>query len=102
MKPEDAAKNIAANVRRLRRAKGWTQVEAGEKLRAAGGPNWSKAMWSMVERTVDGRKMRAFTAEEVVHLASLFGVPIAELFDEPPMVPCPQCDGTGLVVEGES
>lgn len=96
MNPEEAPRNIAYNVRRLRRARGWTQEQAAEAVHSLGGPLWSKAAWSSIERSAETDRVRAFTAEEIVYFAETFEVPIAELFAPPP-VPCPHCNGTGWV-----
>jgi len=96
--PKNTPRVIAANVRRLRREEGWKQAEAAEELHAMGGPLWSKASWSYMERSAENDRVKAFTAEEIAWLALLFDVPIAELFKEPPPPPepCSHCDGTGL------
>jgi transcriptional regulator with XRE-family HTH domain len=96
MKPADAPRNIAYNIRRLRRARGWTQVQAAEAMRSLGGPDWNKQAWSWAERSAEIDRVRQFTAEEIAYLAETFEVSIAELFAQPP-VPCPHCDGTGWI-----
>lgn len=99
--PDEPAKNIAANVRRLRRKRGWTQEQAGRVMHEHGGPLWSKAGWSWAERSVDGKRVRQFTAHELAVLAEIFEVEIGELFAEPPEEPvtiaCPRCEGEGTI-----
>lgn len=93
----NAARRIAANVRSLRRAAGWQQQEAAARLAQAGGPTWTVAAWSAMERSAVTDRVRAFTADEIEALADLFGVAVGDLFGDPSMVKCPHCDGTGEV-----
>lgn len=99
MSPDEAPRIIAANVRRLRRERGWKQEEAADALHAAGGPSWSKATWSALETSANGDRVRAFSATEVAYLAVTFDVPVGDLYAPPPPepVPCPHCDGTGWI-----
>lgn len=92
-----ASRIVAANVRRLRKANGWTQMEAATQLAEIGGPTWGNANWSAMERTIDGTRMRSFSADDLVWLSKLFGVPIGDLFEDVPMIPCPNCNGVGEV-----
>jgi transcriptional regulator with XRE-family HTH domain len=84
-----AAETVSRNVRRLRRARGWTQTEAGQRFAAiAGCVPWSVAVWSAAEAS--GRvRQRSWTADELAVLAELFRVPVGDLFD--PQPPCPVC-----------
>lgn len=93
---------VAANVRRLRRAASWSQDDARARLTEVtdGRLDWSRATWSAAERSVDGIRQRAFTADEIVALAEVFGVEVGELFrGHTGTRPCPTCRGTGRVVE---
>lgn len=95
----DAARNIAINIRRLRRGKGWTQSEATERIAAIGGPTWGKANWSAMERSADGTRSCAFPADILVWLAKLFEVEVGVLFEAvPEPIRCPHCDGTGEIL----
>jgi hypothetical protein len=82
-----AAETVSRNVRRLRWARGWTQEEAGQKFGAIYGEVWSNAMWSIGEQT-GGQRQRAWTANQLVALAELFGVAVGDLLgDEPRVAP---------------
>lgn len=86
-----AAENISRNVRRLRRARGWTQEEAAQLFgRIAGAPAMSKASWSAGERAPETGRPKSWTANEVAALAELFGIPVGDLFD--PQPPCRACN----------
>lgn len=93
----NAARRIAANIRSLRIAAGWQQHEACVRLAQQGGPVWSAAAWSAMERSVAADRVRSFNADEIEALAELFGVTVADLFAQPSMVKCPNCNGTGEV-----
>ena len=86
-----AAENISRNVRRLRRARGWTQEEAGQRLAEITGKPQSKASWSAGERHPETGRTKSWTANEVAALAVLFDVPVGDLFE--PQPPCRACDG---------
>lgn len=98
----NASRTVARNVRRLRLAAGLTQTEAAEKLAALGGPSWSKATWSAMERSVETDRIRAFSADDVSWLACLFGIAPGDLFEEPSTISCPHCDGTGEITVAKS
>jgi hypothetical protein len=94
----DVRRTIASNIRRLRKARGWSQEEAERRL-AAHGLAWSNVVWCAAEKSADrDDRIRSFTAEEIVALASLFEVTPNELFGTPEIVTCPRCDGSGRVV----
>lgn len=94
-----ASRIVAANIRALRKGKGWTQAEATERMIAIGGPKWGNANWSAMERSLDGARVCAFPADVLFWLAKLFGVSVGDLFEETPEpVPCPSCGGTGEVL----
>lgn len=84
----NAARTVSRNVRRLRRARGWTQEEAGQSFGAVYGETWSNAVWSASEQT-DGRRQRAWTADQLAAVAELFGVTVGDLFAEC----CSKCGG---------
>lgn len=85
-----AAHNISRNVRRLRRAKGWTQAEAAERMAALTGFRTSTASWSAGERAPETNRAKSWSANEVAALAELFEVPVGDLFEAHP--PCRACD----------
>lgn len=85
-----AAHNISRNVRRLRRARGWTQEEATQRFaQIAGIPAMTKAWWSAGERAPETGRPKSWTANEVATLAELFEVPVGDLFEAQP--PCRAC-----------
>lgn len=76
-----ARDNISKNVRRLRRARGWTQEEACTRFgNVIGAPAMSKASWSAGERAPETDRPKSWTANEVAALAVLFGVSVGDLF----------------------
>ncbi len=75
------------NMTAMRKRRGWTQEEFAERLETVLGDRWSIAVVSAAERSVTGKRVREFTADELVALARTFEVPIGSLFlmtaDEP-------------------
>ncbi|MFE9127005.1 helix-turn-helix transcriptional regulator [Streptomyces sp. NPDC007148] len=84
-----AAENISRNVRRLRRAKGWTQEDAARRMSAVSGKRVSLASWSAAERSPETGRPKAWTANEIAALAELFGVAAGDLFGDH----CSKCGG---------
>ncbi|MEX3206024.1 helix-turn-helix domain-containing protein [Streptomyces acidiscabies] len=84
-----AAEIISRNVRRLRRARGWTQAEAAQKLSAITGQLLSNVSWSAAERSPETGRPKSWTANEIAALAELFDVPVGDLFE--PQPPCRVC-----------
>lgn len=74
---------VAFNLRRARELKGWTQDEAAEHLEPHLGARWSKASYSAAERSVDGERIREFTADDLVAFARTFRLPIAWFLTPP-------------------
>src|SRR5689334_19601190 len=68
---------VAYNLRRARELRQWTQEEAAERLEPYLGERWSKATFSAAERSVDGDRIRQFSADDLVALARGFDLPIA-------------------------
>ncbi len=85
---------VAHNLTRAREWKGWTQDQAAEALAPYLGKRWSKASMSQAERSVAGRFIRNFDADEIVALARGFGLPIGWFFMPPP----PWSDQPGVPV----
>lgn len=75
---------VAFNMRRLRRDRGWTQQELGERL---GGR--SNASVSAMERSCESKRVKKFDADEIAMIADVLGVTPNELFT--PRTPCPNC-----------
>jgi transcriptional regulator with XRE-family HTH domain len=71
---------VAANITEQRRRRGWTQDEFAERLEKVLGERWSIAVVSAAERSVTGKRVREFSADELVALARVFEVPIGTLF----------------------
>jgi len=66
--PREQASIIGANIRALRRDRGWTQAQLGELM------EWpTNSTVCAAEGRRDGRQ-RGFTTEEVQRLADIFGV----------------------------
>jgi|GEM_PF-1927267 len=74
---------IAFNLTVARQLRGWTQEEAAVKLEPFVGARWSKATFSSAERSIDGRRIRQFTADEIVAFSRCFDVPIGFFFMPP-------------------
>ena len=75
---------VAFNLARAREWKGWTQDEAAEALEPYLGKRWSKASVSQAERSIAGRFIRQFDADEIVAFARAFELPIGWFFMPPP------------------
>ena len=75
---------VAYNLARARALRGWTQAEAAEWLKPYLGVRWSVASFSAAERSYDGKKLREFTADEIVAFAQAFEQPILFFFTAPP------------------
>ena len=75
---------IAYNLAEARALRGWTQEVAAAELEQHIGARWSKATFSAAERSVDGHRVRKFTADEIVAFSRCFGVPIGFFFMPPP------------------
>jgi hypothetical protein len=74
---------VAFNLTVARQLRGWTQEEAAAKLEPYVGARWSKATFSSAERSIDGRRIRQFTADEIVAFSRCFDVPIGFFFMPP-------------------
>lgn len=75
---------VAYNLRRLRLELDLTQEGAVERV----GPflpakPWSRVVWSAAERSVAGKRIRQFDADEIVAIATAFDVPVSAFFMPP-------------------
>ncbi len=75
---------VAFNLAQAREWRDWTQEEAAEALEPFLGVRWSKATLSQAERSVAGRFIRNFTADEIVAFARGFELPVTWFFMPPP------------------
>jgi hypothetical protein len=75
---------VAYNLTRAREWKGWTQDQAAEALAPYLGTRWSKASFSQAERSIAGRFIRNFDADEIVAFARAFELPVTWFFLPPP------------------
>jgi hypothetical protein len=75
---------VAYNLAQARMWKNWTQEEAAAELEPYLGVRWSKASFSSAERSVDGQRVRQFSADELVAFSRCFGVPVGFFFLPPP------------------
>ena len=71
---------VAQRIAFARQLRGWTQEEAADRLEPYLGAKWSAATFSIVERSIDGKRIRQFTADELVALSRAFDVPIGWWF----------------------
>jgi hypothetical protein len=74
---------VAYNLARARLYRSWTQEQAAVALAPYLGTTWSVANFSAIERSVDGGRIRQFTADELFALSRGFGLPIG-FFLTPP------------------
>lgn len=81
---------VAYNLAEARALRGWTQEEAAARLEDFVGSRWSKATFSAAERSVDGRRVRQFTADEIVAFSRCFDVPVGFFFMPPRPSQTPQ------------
>ncbi len=74
---------VAFNLTRARIDRGWSQPEAAAALEPFLGVRWSRASYSAVERSVDGVRIKQFSADELVAIARCFGRPIGWFLTPP-------------------
>ena len=75
---------VAHNLTQAREWRGWTQDQLAEALEPYLGKRWSKASVSQAERSVAGRFIRQFTADEIVAFARALDLPLGWFFMPPP------------------
>jgi hypothetical protein len=93
---------VAYNLPRARMVRGWTQEQAAEALAPYLGTKWSVANFSAIERSVDGGRIRQFTADDLFAFSRAFRLPIG-FFLTPPVddprtygIATPDADRDGL------
>ncbi len=74
---------VGYNLFCARQERGWTQAQAAEALEPHLGVRWTVAQVSAAERSVDGTRIRQFTADDIVAFAQAFDVPITYFFLPP-------------------
>ena len=74
---------VAHNLALARLQKGWTQEQAAQALAPYLGTLWSVATFSAVERSVDGGRIRQFTADDLLALSRAFDVPVGYFLTPP-------------------
>lgn len=75
---------VAFNISKARLKRGWTQDQAAEALAPYLGARLSTASWSAIERSVDGGRIREFTADELIAFARGFELPLGWFLTPPP------------------
>jgi hypothetical protein len=75
---------VAYNLAQARLWRAWTQEQAAEAIEPYLGVRWSKASVSQAERSVDGRFVRNFSADEIAAFAQAFDLPVTWFFMPPP------------------
>jgi hypothetical protein len=74
---------VAHNLRRARGLLELTQEEAAERLEPFLGERWSRVVFSAAERSVSGKRVRQFDADDLVAFAAAFELPISFFLDAP-------------------
>lgn len=87
---------IGLNLRRARQMGGLSQAEAALQLEPYLGVRWSSSTFSLAETSLSGRRVRDFSADEVVAFARAFEVPVS-FFYMP--LPTDEADGRAPTVE---
>jgi transcriptional regulator with XRE-family HTH domain len=74
---------VAYNLVQLRSERGWSEGETARKIGDFLGRSISVASYSAMERSVEGRRVKRFDADEIFALARAFGVPVWRFFAPP-------------------
>lgn len=74
---------VALNLTRARVERGWSQPQAAEALEPFLGVRWSRASYSAVERSVDGTRIKQFSADELIAIARCFDRPVSWFLSPP-------------------
>ncbi|HXH87317.1 MAG TPA: helix-turn-helix transcriptional regulator [Gaiellaceae bacterium] len=80
---------VAYNLRRARQMRGLTQEQAAGLLEPYLGKRWSKATFSAAETSIEGKRVREFSGNDILAFASAFDVTVSWFFlpiDEAPAV----------------
>ena len=86
--PRDRWVVIGANVRALRLSRGWSQQTLGELM------GWATPSTVCAVEGHRGDRQRGFTVDELVRLATIFGVPVWRLATQ--CVTCGGCPPAGF------
>jgi transcriptional regulator with XRE-family HTH domain/vacuolar-type H+-ATPase subunit H len=68
---------VALNMAYFRKAADLTQEELGERI------GWGKSVVSTAERSSDAKRVRSFSAEDLIAISTALGIPLAALFLPP-------------------
>lgn len=74
---------VAFNIEKLRRERGWGAQETANRLGSILGKEISLASYSAMERSIEGRRIKHFDADEIFAFARVFGVRVWTLFCPP-------------------
>ena len=74
---------VAHNITQLRWDRRWSEEETAKKLGALLGRRISLASYSAMERSVEGRRIKRFDADEIFAFARVFGVGVFSLLNVP-------------------
>lgn len=75
---------VAYNLWMVRTTHGWTQEEAAERLEPYLGERWSRVVFSAAERSVAGKRIKQFSADDIAAFAAAFDLSPAFFFRPPP------------------
>lgn len=67
---------VAYNLARARKMAGLSQDQARDRLALYLGTRWSRNVYSAAERSYDGKRVRQFTADDLVAMSLAFSVPV--------------------------
>jgi hypothetical protein len=74
---------VAFNIEKLRRERGWSAQGTANRLGSILGRKISLASYSAMERSIDGKRIKHFDADEIFAFARVFGVRVWTLFVPP-------------------
>lgn len=74
---------VGYNLWRARQERGWTQAQAAEAMEPHLGIRWTVAQMSAAEHSIDGTRIRQFTADDLVAFAQAFALPLTYFFLPP-------------------
>jgi hypothetical protein len=78
---------VAYNLRVARTFRRLSQEEAAERLEPYLGTRWSRTNFSNIERSIDGKRIKQFSADEIVAFSLAFELPVAWFFVPPEQDP---------------